>query len=81
MNKEKGSPGIYLNSYSYVDPETGERKKKQSAVWWISYYVNGKKIRESTNTTNIAEARRLRKDRLSKKWQGQPVGPDVTRTT
>jgi len=72
--------GIYQPGYTYTDPATGARVKKRSAVWWISYYVDGKKVRESSGSTNIADARRLRKQRLARKWQGQPVGPDITRT-
>jgi hypothetical protein len=28
-------------------------------TWWISYYVDGKKRRESTRTTNLETAQRL----------------------
>jgi integrase len=55
--------------------------KQKSAVWWISYFDHGKKIRESSESTDHAVAVRLRKERLSRSWQGQPVGPDVRRTT
>jgi integrase len=72
----KRSPGVYQNSY--IDRH-GVRKK--SAIWWIAYTDHGKKIRESSGSINHAVAVRLRKERLSRAWQGKPVGPDVTRTT
>lgn len=36
-------------------------KKRESAFWWISYYSHGKQIRESTDATDLAEA----KDKLT----------------
>ncbi|HVB80023.1 MAG TPA: site-specific integrase [Candidatus Binataceae bacterium] len=79
--KKENDEGIYRPKYRYVDPTTRQAEIRESAIWWISYYANGKKVRESSESAEIRVARKMRKDRLAKKWQGQPVGPDVTRTT
>jgi integrase len=42
----------------YKDRHGSER---ESAVWWIQYYSRGRKIRESTETTDAAEAKELLK--------------------
>ena len=38
------------------DPQTG--KVVEMAVWWIKYYDHGRPIRESTQTTDKATAKR-----------------------
>ena len=47
---------------SYIDKATG--KQKQAATWTISYSVHGKRHRESTGSTNRADATRLLKKRI-----------------
>lgn len=42
----------------YKDRHGSER---ESAVWWIQYYSRGRKIRESTETTDAGEAKELLK--------------------
>ena len=39
------------------------KEVKQSAVYWIKYYRNGKPYRESTKSTKEADAKRLLKRR------------------
>ena len=77
MKKGRGLGSIYRPGY--IDRKTGERK--QSLIWWVSYYVRGKKVRESAESTIRAEAVRVLKDRLGRVSQGRPVGPDVAKTT
>ncbi len=48
-------------------------------VWWVKYYVNGKAVRESTETEKETEARRFLKDREGSAAKGQPVVPRVER--
>jgi integrase len=79
--KKRTTPGIYRPPY--IDRKTGERK--ESAVWWISYYVRvdgrAQKVRESSESTKYADAKRMREDRLGRVAQGKPVGPDMAKTT
>jgi hypothetical protein len=42
----------------YTDRHGEER---QSALWWIQYYSNGRKIRESTETADFGDAKALLK--------------------
>src|SRR5689334_12315499 len=49
-------------------------------TWWISYYVHGKRHRESSGSTNRADAVRLLKRRLGEAAAGKPVGNQVERT-
>jgi integrase len=64
---------------SYVDKASGERKV--SAVWWIRWHHRGKKYRESSESTNENDAKRLLKKRLGEAAIGRPVGPQVEKTT
>jgi integrase len=77
MRRSSGVGSVYRPKY--LDPKTGERK--ESAVWWVAYYVRGRKVRESSKSTVRAEAARLLKDRLGKVADGKPVGPEVAKTT
>ena len=45
--------------------------ERESAVWWIQYYSRGRKIRESTETTDAGEA----KDFLKRKEGDATKGP------
>src|SRR5438309_1943649 len=53
--------------------------------WTIQYYVSkdGRRVRvrESTGTANRNQARKLLTQRLAAEGRGEPVGPDVDRTT
>jgi integrase len=64
---------------TYRDKRTGEQKT--SAVWWISYSVRGKRHKESSESTNRADAVRLLKNRHGDAQTGKPVGSQVERTT
>jgi integrase len=54
-------------------------QQKDSAYWWVTYYVNGKRHRESSHSTKKADA--LLEQRQCEIHQGRPVGPEVTKTT
>jgi len=51
-----------------------------SAVWWIKYYVNGKAVRESTETEKETVARQKLKTQEGKAATGQPILPRADRT-
>ncbi len=54
---------------------------KESAVWWIKYYRNGKPYRESTKTTKITEAQRKLKQREGEIVHGRLPGIYFDRIT
>src|SRR5437868_6357871 len=43
---------------------------KNSAHWWVKYYVNGKPVRESTRSTKLDAAQRLLRTRLGEVEKG-----------
>src|SRR5260370_28556424 len=55
--------------------------KKTANTWRICYSVNGRRIRESVNSTKKADADRLLKQRIAEAGSGKPVGPELDRTT
>jgi integrase len=46
---------------------------KRGDIWWVSYYVNGKQVRETAGTTKESEAKRILKEREGKVVTGQPI--------
>jgi integrase len=54
---------------------------RESPIWWMSYYRDGKKIRENTGTTKEQEARRLLNARLGLVVTGAPVLPRADKVT
>src|SRR5712691_11887912 len=66
----------------YQRTKTGPDGKKQVLkVWWLDYYHTGKRIRESSGTTDRAEARRLLQQRLGQIADGRFIGPAADRLT
>ncbi len=49
------------------------------AVWWVQYYVNGRRVQESTGTTKETEARAILKLKEGRVAAGQPILPRVDR--
>jgi integrase len=54
---------------------------RRGAIWWVQYWVRGRRIRESSESTKEADARKLLKQRIGEATTGKPVGPDVEKTT
>jgi hypothetical protein len=54
---------------------------KRGPNWWIRYYHRGRKYRESSRSTERADAVRLLKQRLADLAQGRPSGADEERVT
>jgi len=50
-------------------------------IWWITYWHHGKRHRESSHTTFEKEAWKLLKRRWAEIGLGQPVGPQLEKTT
>ena len=56
-------------------------RRQGSKKLWIKYLQHGRVIRESTETENLVEARRLLRNREGQVAHGMPVAPDVGRIT
>jgi integrase len=59
-----------------------QRKRRDGTLggnWWVQYYQNGKRIRESTGTRKETEAKRFLKEREGRVAMGQPVLPRIDR--
>ena len=52
---------------------------KESRVWWLKYRVDGRVIRESSETHKEAEARRLLRQREGAAAEGRAIVPRVER--
>jgi integrase len=63
----------------YKDPKT--RALKRTNTWQIEYSFRGQKRRESSRSTNRADAVKLLRRRLAEMAQGRLVGPDAEKTT
>jgi len=50
-------------------------------VWWVQYYFNGRKHRESAGSPSRPDAMRLLCSRLEEIGRGRLVGPAMERTT
>jgi len=57
----------------------GETEARESSVWWVKYYQDGKPIRVSTGTEKETEARRFLKEREGRVATGQPILPRADR--
>jgi hypothetical protein len=75
--KHRGFGRVYQPTYK--NKQTGEVRKSQT--YWLCYYVHGHRIIESANTNKEAVANRLLKERTGRAAIGQPVGPQIERTT
>lgn len=53
----------------------------ETSVYWISYYANGKRIRESSGTENKKQAEDLLKEREGRVVTGQPILPRADKIT
>lgn len=56
-----------------------DRTVRQWSVWWVQYYVEGRRVRESTGTTKRSEAERFLRLRVGRVAEGRPILPRVDR--
>ena len=52
---------------------------RRGKTWWVKYYVAGRAVRVSTETTKEKEARDFLKDREGRAVAGEPVLPRAAR--
>lgn len=50
-------------------------------VWWMKYYVNGRPVRESTETEKETEARKILNTKDGRAASGLPIVPRADRVT
>src|SRR5262245_62029148 len=67
---------IYRRKYKH---KTGE--VRETAIWWAKYYVNGRPMRESTETADHAEAKAFLKRREGEAASGLPVPRTASQVT
>jgi integrase len=75
--KTRGLGFVYQPAY--VDKRTGEGRT--ASTWWLQYSVRGKRYRESSGSTNRADAVKLLKRRIGEAVEGRPIGHDIEKTT
>src|SRR5215475_522544 len=57
------------------------RVYQRGHVWWVQYYFNGRKHRESTRSQSRGDAVRLLRSRLEEVGRGRLIGPALEKTT
>ncbi len=62
-----------------IDETTGKAKQKEVGPYWIKFYRNGRPFRQSTETFDMAEAKRKLKEREGEVAKGQFTGLTVDR--
>ena len=75
--RDRGAGMIYQPEWK--DRKTGEYKK--SPTWWVQYHHRGRKMRESSKSTNRSEAVKLLNRRMGEMGTGKFVGPDAEKVT
>jgi integrase len=54
---------------------------QRGPVWWVQYFVRGRRVRESAETTNRHAAQDFLNARLGRKAEGRPLPPRVDKIT
>jgi hypothetical protein len=75
--QHRGTGDVYQPRYR--DKRTG--KLQIAAVWWVRWAYRGKILRQSSHSTNRADAVRLLKRKLGEAGRGRVYSPEVERTT
>jgi hypothetical protein len=73
-SRERGTGSVYLPK----DPNLPAQKLQ---TWWISYYVHGKRKRESSKSRKKSDAQALLRRRLGEHALGLEVGDEAKRLT
>jgi integrase len=68
----------YVYQASYTTPDG---QKRRTAVWYIGYSINGKKVRESSKSENKADAEALLAQRLAETRRGGPTPSEMRAVT
>jgi len=72
--RERGTGSVYL-------PEDPNNPGQKLQTWWISYYVDGKRKRESSKSRKKSDAQALLKRRMGEHVLGLEIGDEAKRLT
>jgi integrase len=75
--RDRGEGMLYQPRWK--DRKSGEYKK--SPTWWIQYHHRGRKMRESSKSSNRIDAVKLLNKRMGEMGTGRFVGPDAEKVT
>jgi integrase len=79
----KGNGSIFRPTFPPTGQTYAEAKAagtlRESPTWWIYYYVDGKRVRESARTEKKAEALRLLAIRTGAAAKGEAIAPKLDR--
>jgi integrase len=79
----KGSGRIFRPTFPPSGMSYSEAKAagmlRESPTWWLQYYIDGRKVRESTHTEKKAEALRLLAIRTGAAAKGEAIAPKLDR--
>ena len=73
-SRERGTGSVYLKE----DPNNPGQKLQ---TWWISYYIDGKRKRESSKSRKKSDAQALLKRRMGQHALGLELGDEAKRLT
>ena len=73
-SRERGTGSVYLKD----DPNNPGQKLQ---TWWISYYIDGKRKRESSKSRKKSDAQALLKRRMGEHALGLELGDEAKRLT
>jgi integrase len=81
----KGSGSIFRPTFPPAGQTYAEAKAagtlRESPTWWLQFYVEGRKVRESARTEKKAEALRLLAIRTRAAAKGEAIAPKLDRVT
>ena len=73
-SRDRGTGSVYL-------PKDPKNPGQQLKTWWISYYVDGKRKRESSQSRKKSDAQALLKRRMGEHVLGLEIGDEAKRLT
>ena len=73
-SRERGTGSVYLKE----DPNSPGQKLQ---TWWISYYIDGKRKRESSKSRKKSDAQALLRRRMGEHALGLEIGDEEKRLT
>jgi len=77
----KGSGHLFRPTFPPTGQSYAEAKAagtlRESPTWWMQFSVDGKRCRESTNTTKLAEAKKQLALRTGAAAKGEAIAPKL----
>jgi hypothetical protein len=73
-SRERGTGSVFL-------PEDPNNPGQKLQTWWVSYYIDGKRRRESSKSRKKSDALALLKRRMGEHALGLEIGDEAKRLT